>query len=471
MNHLASRTLESWRLLSHRRRCQIVASARHPIAAACDEWVTLCRPPTRSDDIETIASELVPLCAALQFIGRRGSSILKTRHEGMRGRPIWLWGVRSEVQRVPRGDVLVLGAWNYPLLLPGVQIAQALAAGNRVYFKPAPGCEAVSARLIEMFWNAGVPRDAMELLPSPPQSAIDMVDRGVDLVVLTGAAQTGRAVLRQCADKLTPAIMELSGCDAVIVGRGADLARVAKAIRFGLMFNGGATCIGPRRVLVANEVKAELVEQLRQEFKNVPPVRLHPSASSAVREAVDDALRQGAVPLLEPPNGASLLDDSRVHAVLLDNVSADWPIANADLFAPVASVISFATDEQAIEIVNRCRYRLAAAVFGPSNWAHRVANQLQVGTVTVQDILFPTADPRLPFGGRGESGFGVTRGAQGLLDMTVPRVIAEHRGRVFLHLADRRPRDLPALAGLLTLTHATLGQKWAALRRMCVRVK
>ncbi|MGV3484185.1 MAG: aldehyde dehydrogenase family protein, partial [Planctomycetaceae bacterium] len=385
--------------------------------------------------------------------------------------PWFLLPARAFWQYQPLGVGGIIGAWNYPLLLPGVQIAQALAAGNRVFFKPAPDCEAVSARLIEMFRSAGLPQAAIELLPSAPQSAIERIDQGVDLVVLTGAAQTGRAVLRQCADKLTPAIMELSGCDAVIVGRGANLTRVAKAVRFGLMFNGGATCIGPRRILVANECKSQLVDELRKEFKNTPPARLHSSAMAAVREAVEDALRRGAVHLLEQPKDASRSDDSMFSAVLLDNVSADWPIANSDLFAPVASVISFASDEQAIETVNRCRYRLAAAVFGPSDWAHRVANQLQVGTVTVQDILFPTADPRLSFGGRGESGFGVTRGAEGLLEMTVPRVIADHRGRVFLHLAARSPKDLSALASALTLTHATVGQKWAALRRLCTRVK
>lgn len=471
MNRSDSLALETWQALGHRRRCRIVASARHEIAAACDEFVALGRSPSRPDPVETVTGELIPLCAALQFIGRQGPSILRTRREGMLGRPIWLWGVRSQIQRVARGDVLILAAWNYPLLLAGVQIAQALAAGNRVFFKPAPGCEAVGQRLVEMFWQAGVPAALLQRIPSVAQSAIDLIDRGVDLVVLTGSAGTGRAVLRQCAEKLTPTILELSGCDAVIIGPDADLKHAAKAIRFGLTFNGGATCIGPRRIIVANELKPRLIEVLQFEFRNVSPVQLHPSAAGPVLRSVTEMQQQDAVELLSSPQLACLHEAGSFRPMLWDNVSPDAPIANGDLFAPMASLIPFDTDREAIEIVNRCRYRLAASVFGSRRWAEGIASQLQVGTVTINDILFPTADPRLPFGGRGESGFGVTRGAQGLLDMTLPRVIAQHRGPVYLHLARRRPNDLLALASALTLTHGRAGQKWAALRRLCSEFK
>lgn len=471
MNRSNSQALETWQAMGHRGRCRIVASARHPLAAACDELVSLCRSPTRSDPIETIASELIPLCAALKFIGRRGPSVLRSERVGAIGRPIWLWGVRSEIQRVARGDVLVLAAWNYPLLLAGVQIAQALAAGNRVYFKPAPGCESVGQRLVEMFWQAGVPPAILQPIPSAAQSAIDLIDRGVDLVVLTGSSVTGRAVLRQCSETLTPTILELSGCDAVIIGADADLQLAAKAIRFGLMFNGGATCIGPRRILVAKDVKSRLVDLLRSAFENVPPVSIHDSAIDSVRETLEEMQRCGATDLLSPSSSVGPFDASSFYPILFDQVSADSPIAHRDLFAPIASLIDYDTDSEAIAIVNRCRYRLAASVFGSPGWAGSIANRLQVGTVVINDIVFPTADPRLPFGGRGESGFGVTRGAQGLLEMTLPRVIASHRGKVHVHLAARTENDFLALASSLTLIHGRFGQKWAALRRLCSGVK
>jgi acyl-CoA reductase-like NAD-dependent aldehyde dehydrogenase len=462
-----------WQIESHRHRCHIVGAARHEFAAACDELVSLCASDQRTDPVETVSSELIPLCAALKFIERSGAKILRRKRFGSLGRPAWLWGVHSQVERVPRGDILILAAWNYPLLLPGVQVAQALAAGNRVFLKPAPGCERVTQRLAEMFYRAGVPEAALQVLDSQTRAAIDRIERGVDLVVLTGSSQTGRAVMRQCAEKLTPTILELSGCDAVVIGRDADLSQAARAIHFGLMFNGGATCIGPRRIIVQEKLKSELIAKLRGEFEGVGRVTLHSAATASIHEAVADAQRRGASNIFgdSAANKATPPNSQEFYPAIYDGVASDWPIANGDLFAPISSIIPYQSDENAADMVNGCPYRLAASVFGSSRWAKEFASRLQVGTVTINDIIFPTADPRLPFGGRGESGFGVTRGADGLLEMTMPKVTAVHHGSFRLHLMNRKPGDFDTLAGSLTLTHGRFVDKATALLRMWRGIK
>ena len=232
------------------------------------ELTELSRTEQRLDPVETITAELLPTCSALRYIARHGSRVLKTRSYNAWGRPGWLWGVRSRVCRKPLGKVLVLGTWNYPVFLPGVQAAQALAAGNSVLLKPAAGCEQVTACLLEAFHEAGVPRSCLQLLPSDTEAAVAAIERGVDLIVLTGASETGRKVLRQAAGTLTPAIMELSGCDAVIVLPNANLERVADCVIFGLGFNGGATCIAPRRIIAgaaeADLLKERLIDRLAQ---------------------------------------------------------------------------------------------------------------------------------------------------------------------------------------------------------------
>ncbi len=465
MNEATSDRRAAWQALGHFRRGRIVASARRLFARDCDELAEMCVSAQRPDPLDTISSELVPLCAALKFLGRRGAWILRTRRHGLFGRPVWLWGVRSKVVRAPRGDVLVLAAWNYPILLAGVQVAQALAAGNRVWLKSAPGCEAVTDRMVSLFHQAGVPQSMLTSLPSAPQSAIDRIEAGVDLVVLTGSSATGRKVLELCAQKLTPAIVELSGCDAVVVGPSANLKHTAKMIRFALMFNGGATCIGPRRIIAHRSIKSQLVAHLQSELVDASSVKVHPAAVGAVRQQLEAAIAGGAQPLLRA--GASATEQLPNFApVLLDAVAASAPIANSDLFAPIASMIDYQTDDEAARIVNDCRYRLAASIFGGRRWAKSLAGALDVGSVTINDIMYPTADPRLPFGGRGESGFGVTRGPEGLLQMTQPRVISVHRGLVFLHLLPKAALNRQRLAALLTLTHGRWIDKPAALRRL-----
>ncbi len=453
-NVTASPAKSIWRSLSHLQRCRVVAAARKQLADDAEWLAELCESDQRTDPVETVTAEITPLCAALKFIGKNGPSILRSQRFGVRGRPIWLWGVTSEVSRVAWVDVLILAAWNYPLLLPGVQIAQALAAGNHVWFKPAPGCEKIAAVLVSAFLRAGVPQTALSLLPSSPAAAQQRIDDGVDLVVLTGGSTSGRAVMTRCAQTLTPSIMELSGCDAVLIGPGADLDHAAKAIAFGLTFNAGATCIGPRRLVVSPDQLAALVDRLREHLGEAPPQVVHPAARKAVVAAITDAQRRGAVDILGPQQTTDVLGSrGELRPRIYSGVGADWKIADGDLFAPVASLLEAADDEAMVQIVNRCRYRLAASVFGPPLWARSLADRLDVGHVSINDMIFPTADPRIPFGGRGHSGFGVTRGAAGLLAMSQPKVTAIHRGSVFLHLRKRGPSDLAAALKLLRASH------------------
>ncbi|WDQ16900.1 aldehyde dehydrogenase family protein [Rhodopirellula sp. P2] len=457
-----------WATWSIRQRCQIVSRARGEIASRVDQLTHLSRSEQRTDDAETVASELLPLCEALRWIGKHGKKTLAPRKVGWRGRPLWMWGVRSVVQRVPLGRVLILGTWNYPLLLPGVQMAQALAAGNLVCLKPAAGTEAVSAELIAAFYAAGVPKHAITLLNSTTEAAIEAQASGVDLVVLTGSAETGRKVLHQSAENLTPCIMELSGADAAIVLPQADLARVVDAVTFGLLFNSGATCIGPRRLMIQTDPStATLPERLIDRLRATNEVTLHPAARASIADLLDDVLRKGAKDSLGRYDSATLRTTGKMHAVVLENVPEGHAILQSDVFAPVISIIPVQRPEQAIQMVNECPYRLAASVFGPTSQTQSIGKQLTVGVVTINDLVAPTADPRLPFGGRGQSGFGVTRGPEGLLAMTTPRVIATRRGRVAMHLSPRNDADAELLSGVLQWSHSSgWTRRRAALRRV-----
>jgi len=115
---------------------------------------------------------------------------------------------------------------------------------------------------------------------------------------------------------------------------------------------------------------------------------------------------------------------------------------------PVSSV------GEALAEAGRSPHALGASVFGPEAEAVALAGRIRAGVVVVNDLVVPTADPRLPFGGRGESGFGVTRGAEGLLELTVPKVIAVRRARRLFHLDDPDPVDAELFRAYLTLTHA-----------------
>ncbi|TWU51924.1 aldehyde dehydrogenase family protein [Rubripirellula reticaptiva] len=455
-----------WSSLSIKERCQIVAGVATVMADATEELIRLCTSDQRRDPVETITSELLPLASALRWIGRRGTKVLAPRKCGIAGRPVWLAGVHSTVSRQPHGKVLILGAWNYPLLLTGVQMAQGLAAGNRVIVKPAIGCEAATERMIQAFHAGGVPTTELIQIDSSADAAIRVIDAGVDLIVLTGAASTGRAVMRQAAETLTPTIMELSGCDAVIVMPDADIERAADAIDFALNFNSGATCIAPRRLIAESTTADQLKSALVKRQVSRRDVIVHSSARSTVADIIERSIASGCVDVTNKFDATFLRQTGKMAPAILDSVEPHHPVASADLFAPVTSIMRVEKIDDAVRIVNDCPYRLAASVFGNRKGAVAIASRLSVGSVSINDVIVPTADPRVPFGGRGSSGFGVTRGEEGLLAMTTAKVTAVRHGKWMPHLRPRTDKDIQILSALVALLHGSMNVRWKAIRRV-----
>ena len=211
--------------------------------------------PHRNGPAETLAGELIPLADACKFLENEAERILAPRRISNRRRPLWLGRVSVALQREPFGTVLIVGAANYPLFLPGVQALQALVAGNSVLIKPGRGASAAAQALVNTFCGAGLDPSLVQVLPEDVAWVASAVEAGVDKVVLTGSAETGCRVQSLLATSLTPATMELSGCDAVFVLESADLDRVARCLAFGLRFNGSATCIAPRACLCRDPSK------------------------------------------------------------------------------------------------------------------------------------------------------------------------------------------------------------------------
>jgi acyl-CoA reductase-like NAD-dependent aldehyde dehydrogenase len=416
-----------WGRTPLRRRLEIVRRLRHALAARADELAAAVSHAQRSGPAETLAAEVLPLADACRFLERRAERLLAPRRHG--GAPLWMRGVSAEVRREPWGVVLVIGPANYPLLLPGVQAVQALAAGNAVLWKPGRDGRPVAAAFCDLMMESGLPAGVVQVLPEYAEAAADAIAAGVDHVVLTGSAATGRAVLRQLAGRLTPATMELSGGDAVFVRADADLDRAARAVAFGLTFNGGATCMAPRRVFVHESVAEPFERRLRESVRTVAacPIDSTQQALSVrlVREAVEFGARLVA--------GRADDDLGREPFVVAD-ASPEMRLLRTDLLAPVVSLVSVRDDAHALELSRGCPFALSTTVFGSEEGARRLAAEVDAGCVVVNDVIVPTADPRVPFGGRRESGFGVTRGPEGLLAMTRPKAVVTRRGRRLPHL-------------------------------------
>src|SRR5579884_1451210 len=287
----------SWAATPIPHRQAMVRRLRRLIAAHATRLAQAVQVSRGSPLAEILAGEVLPLADACRFLEREAASLLRIRRLGAWGRPFWLLGVRAEVRREPHGTILIIGPFNYPLLLLGVQALQALVAGNSVLLKPGEGGTHAVEEFVHLLREAGLPPQLLQLLPESAEAAMAAIEAGIDKVILTGSAVTGEKVLASLAPYLIPATLELSGCDAAFVLADADLDLTARVLRFALKWNGGATCIAPRRVFVAQSLagalEAHLLDVLAEGMHNCERWKLGPKAEALVR----DAITRGARPL------------------------------------------------------------------------------------------------------------------------------------------------------------------------------
>ncbi len=430
----------AWARVPVPARLALVRRARRLMAREAAALAATVRRPVA----DTLVAEVLPLLEAARFLERRAARLLAPRR--LRGgRPLWLLGVSAEIRREALGAVLILAPGNYPLFLPGVQALQAIVAGNAVALKPAPEGVAAAAAFAGVMARAGLPDGVLQLLDAADGPAA--VAAGFDRIVLTGSAETGARVLAAAAATLTPCTMELSGSDAVFVLPGADLGLVARCLAYGLRLNGGATCIAPRRVFVGRDQAAALEAALLALLPAVPDAETPPLIAGRLQALLNQAAGMGGRVHRTGPGRPAILADAR----------PDMPLLQQDVFAPWLAILPVASMDQALRDDALCPFALGASVFGPVAAARAFAGRVRAGSVCINDLIVPTADPRLPFGGGARSGFGRTRGASGLLEFTVEKTISTRRGWFRPHLAVPGEADAGRFATMCRVLHGGWG--------------
>ena len=452
----ARRAQIAWSNLPLRRRLALVRTFRHLLVSECDRLCAAVAADLGKPAEETLACEILPLADAARFLEREAARLLRPRHVPARSRPLWLLGERSSVYRRPRGVVGIIGTWNYPLFLNGTQILQALTAGNAVLWKPSEVVPVSADILHALLMRAGIPADLCPMLEATREAGQALTEVAVDHIVFTGSASTGRAIARKLGERLVSSTLELSGCDALFVLDDADVSLAARAAWFGTTLNRGQTCLAVRRAFVQRRAYAAFCDALRPLAERAGPVALAlPAQARLAEQLVRDAVAEGARQLLDAPAGDG---DTYIPRVVVD-ARPEMALCREASFAPVTALLPFDREEEALHMEAQCPYALGASIFTRDRHrGERLAAQLRAGMVTINDVIAPTAHPATPFGGRGDSGWGVTQGAEGLLEMTVPQVVSKRGGRFRPHyelaLGQKAERQAELLRGLLDSAHA-----------------
>lgn len=340
-------------------------------------------------------------------------------------------GVRTLVTHRPVGVAALVTPWNFPAAMAARKIAPALAAGCTVVLKPAAETPLTALAIARLIAEAGVPNEVVEVVTTTDAAAVVstwLSDSRVRKISFTGSTGVGRILLRQAADRVLNASMELGGNAPVVITEDADVDEAVAGTMTAKFRNGGQACTAANRIYVHSDVAVDFLARFGAEVEklSVGPAALGaavgPLISQAallrVTNAVDQAVRSGA----RISHQAAMPDAPGYFypPTVLADVPAEAAILEEEIFGPVAPVVVWDDEEELLRQVNDTEFGLAAYVFGGDlGRALRLADQIEAGMVGVNRGL--VSDPSAPFGGLKQSGLGREGARAGLKEFQETR--------------------------------------------------
>ncbi len=346
---------------------------------------------------------------------------------------------RHWVERKPYGVVLVITPWNFPLILSAAPIFAALVAGNTVIHKPSEFASQSGEILAKTIHEAGVPQDVFQVVQGEGDVAAALVREHPNRICFTGSVATGRKVAAAAGELLIPVTLELGGKDAAIVLEDADIDRTAQGVAWAGMLNAGQACLSVERVYVMRQVADQFVEKMAKAINE--HIRLGPGAAAdttmgaittdsqikIIDRQVKEAVAQGAKVLV----GGHPVEDKAGRfylPTLVTDVTPEMSIIKDETFGPVIAVVPVDSEEEALTLANNSPYGLTGSVWTRNKQRGiALARRMKVGNAAVNDHAMSASVPHVPWGGMNDSGYGRTRGHEGLLEMTTTQVISIER--------------------------------------------
>jgi benzaldehyde dehydrogenase (NAD) len=317
----------------------------------------------------------------------------------------------SYYDRVPLGVVGVIGPFNFPLILGLRSVSAAIATGNTVVLKPSLNTAVSGGILIaRLFEEAGLPKGVLSVLPGEgPAGAVLSENPNVNMVAFTGSTNVGKKIGASAGAALKRVSLELGGKNPFIVLPEADLELAARAGAFGTFFHQGQICMATGLHLVHEslvDAYAKRVAELGSELKVGDPwkeqVALGPIINEKQVGNIDRIVKETVAAGAELLEGGTR-DGLFYRPTVLKNVPKDSPAFKEEIFGPVATIIPFKTEEEALAIANGTGFGLSSAVFGELNHAKAVGARIDAGMVHINDQTV-MEDARVPFGGSHGSG-------------------------------------------------------------------
>jgi aldehyde dehydrogenase (NAD+) len=353
--------------------------------------------------------------------------------------PLAMLGTRSLVQPEPKGQLLIISPWNFPVILTLRPLVSALAAGNRVILKPSehtPETSKVLASIVEQ----AVPADVATVVLGGPEVSAKLTSLPFQHICFTGGTNIGKKVMKAAAENLASVTLELGGKSPAVVDATAHLGDASRRLAWGKCLNNGQVCIAPDYALVEDAVAdrflTEVARRIGEMYGDGEEAQLmNPQRSRMVNRhhwqrvvgLIEDAVEKGARVVL---GGQWNEDDLRIAPTVLDGVTVDMKVMQEEIFGPVLPVLRWRDANEVNQIVSQNPHPLAMYFFSKNDAA--VESWMRAnpaGTTGINEVILQVAQPDLPFGGIQTSGMGRTGGHEGFKQFSNMRSVVRQQTR------------------------------------------
>ncbi|MBW3523579.1 aldehyde dehydrogenase [Chryseobacterium sp. NKUCC03_KSP] len=332
---------------------------------------------------------------------------------------------KSRIHNEPLGNILVIGAWNYPYQLSLSPIVAALAAGNCCILKPSEIAEntmKVMAKII----NENFPPEYLYAYEGGIDETTELLKLKFDKIFFTGSTKVGKIIYKAAAENLTPITLELGGKSPAIITKDADLEVAAKRIVWGKFLNAGQTCVAPDYLLVEESIQEQFLEMLR---KNIQQFKYEPR-SKHYTKIIDQKNFQRLIKLIDKDKiyfGGNSDEEKRyIEPTILTNINWKDEVMQEEIFGPLLPVISFTNFNLILNEILEHEKPLAAYLFtNTTEEKESFTNKLSFGGGCINDVIMHLGNENLPFGGVGNSGIGNYHGKFGFETFSHQKAVLE----------------------------------------------
>jgi succinate-semialdehyde dehydrogenase / glutarate-semialdehyde dehydrogenase len=421
----AHETYEAWHRRPIEERQRLLSKAGEVLRENEQEYAELMT-KEMGKPIDSAVSEVEKCAWVCDYYAEHAGEFLQDERVGTEP------GVESYVSYEPLGPVLAVMPWNFPFWQVFRFAAPNLTAGNVGLLKHASNVPQCATAIQEVFEEAGYPEGAFTaLLVGSDEMETVIEDERIEAVTLTGSDRAGRSVGETAGKKLKKTVLELGGSDPFVVLPDADIEDAATTGAQARCINNGQSCIAAKRFVVHDDVYDEFVERFAEEMESMTigdPMDEDTDIGPQAREDLMEGLHEQVEESVEA--GASLelggepLDREGAYypPSILTDVPDGSPAADDEMFGPVAAVFRVADTKEAIDRANDTRFGLGASVWTQDEAeAKRVVPEIDAGMVFVNELV--KSDPRLPFGGVKDSGYGRELSRQGIREFTNKKTV------------------------------------------------